>query len=63
MYNYTHSVSCFSASYYMSCEMYKMYTNNDGLEKAKIDPDGSGPLAPFEVQCNGKSKSEYFICF
>ncbi|XP_060068811.1 neurexin-4-like [Ylistrum balloti] len=47
---------CHISSYYLSCEMYKMYTKNDGLEPAIIDPDGSGPLKPFKVQCNGKNE-------
>ena len=36
----------------MSCEMHKQYSNVEGLEQATIDPDGSGPLPPFEVSCD-----------
>ena len=33
-----------------------MYSNDDGLVMTQIDPDGSGPLPPFPVGCDGKSK-------
>ena len=38
-----------------------MYTIMDGQQKVTIDPDGSGPLKPFNVICNGKSKSVFHI--
>ena len=50
-------LSLFSASYQLSCEMHNMYAIMDGEEKVTIDPDGSGPLKPFNVICSGKSKS------
>lgn len=46
----------FSAAYYLSCEMFKMYSNDEGLVNTQIDPDGSGPMPPFPVGCDGKSK-------
>ncbi|KAJ8307535.1 hypothetical protein KUTeg_015619 [Tegillarca granosa] len=47
---------CHISSYHLSCEMFKMYTNDDGMQPTKIDPDGSGPLEPFDVICNGKEE-------
>lgn len=32
--------------------MFKLYSDIEGLETATIDPDGSGPLAPFKVSCD-----------
>lgn len=36
--------------------MFKMYSNDEGLVNTQIDPDGSGPMPPFPVGCDGKSK-------
>ena len=46
------SFVCHTAAHPLSCEMHKQYSNVKGLENAIIDPDGSGPLPPFPVQCN-----------
>lgn len=46
----------FVASYYLSCDMHKMYTSDENEEKTFIDPDGSGPLKPFQALCSGKGK-------
>lgn len=47
---------CHASAYYLSCDMFKMYSNDDGLVMTQIDPDGSGPLPPFPVGCDGKSE-------
>ncbi|XP_052093811.1 neurexin-4-like isoform X2 [Mytilus californianus] len=47
---------CHVSAYYLSCEMFKMYSNDDGLVNTHIDPDGSGPLPPFPVGCDGKKE-------
>ncbi|KAK3612149.1 hypothetical protein CHS0354_016528 [Potamilus streckersoni] len=49
---------CHISTHPLSCEMYSMYTVMDGEEPVTIDPDGSGPLKPFPVKCNGKSDSD-----
>lgn len=36
--------------------MHKMYTSDENEEKTFIDPDGSGPLKPFQALCSGKGK-------
>lgn len=41
-----------AAAHHVSCEMHKQYSNVEGMELAVIDPDGSGPLPPFEVGCD-----------
>jgi hypothetical protein len=51
----------FLASYYLSCDMHKMYTSDENEERTYIDPDGSGPLDPFQVFCSGKGNNQ-FIC-
>lgn len=43
---------CHVSAYQISCEMHKLYSNIEGLESATIDPDGSGPMPPFEVSCD-----------
>ncbi|KAK7477015.1 hypothetical protein BaRGS_00031695, partial [Batillaria attramentaria] len=43
---------CHISAYHVSCEMHKQYSNVEGLEPATIDPDGSGPFPPFDVQCD-----------
>ena len=43
-----------TAAYYLSCDMFKMYTSDEVPEETMIDPDGSGPLKPFKVTCSGK---------
>lgn len=45
---------CHRSSYYLSCDMHKMYTSDENEEKTFIDPDGSGPLKPFQALCSGK---------
>lgn len=42
-----------------------MYTIMDGQEEVTIDPDGSGPIDPFSVICNGKSEyaTDILCCF
>lgn len=50
---------CHISSYQLSCELHNMYTIMDGQEEVIIDPDGSGPIAPFSVICNGKTGSLY----
>ncbi|XP_062588516.1 neurexin-4-like [Saccostrea cucullata] len=45
---------CHRSSYYLSCDMHKMYTSDENEEKTYLDPDGSGPLKPFQVLCSGK---------
>ncbi|GFS17630.1 contactin-associated protein 2, partial [Elysia marginata] len=49
---------CHTSSAHISCEMHKYYSNNDGREIAMIDPDGSGPLQPFQVLCEWGSDGE-----
>lgn len=48
---------CHVSAYQLSCEMHNMYTIMDGQESVTIDPDGSGPIGPFNVICNGKTDS------
>lgn len=48
---------CHISSYQPSCEMHSQYTIMDGQEYVTIDPDGSGPISPFPVVCNGKTGS------
>ena len=43
---------CVAAAHHVSCEMHKQYSNIEGMELAIIDPDGSGPLPPFDVGCD-----------
>ncbi|KAK3105727.1 hypothetical protein FSP39_004342 [Pinctada imbricata] len=47
---------CHRSAYYLSCDMFKMYTSNEVAEQTIIDPDGSGPLKPFKVTCSGKAE-------
>lgn len=47
---------CHVSAYHLSCEMFKMYSNDEGEVMTQIDPDGSGPLPPFPVGCDGKSE-------
>jgi len=49
---------CHISAHQLSCEIHNMYTIMDGQESVVIDPDGSGPIGPFPVICNGKSESE-----
>ncbi|XP_050406137.1 neurexin-4 [Patella vulgata] len=42
---------CHISAYPVSCAMFKLYSNIEGMEEAIIDPDGSGPLKPFPVKC------------
>ena len=37
--------------------MHKMYTSDENEEKTFIDPDGSGPLKPFQALCSGKGEN------
>ncbi|WAR06589.1 NRX4-like protein [Mya arenaria] len=46
-----------TAQFQLSCEMHSQYTIMDGQEEVTIDPDGSGPIEPFKVICNGKTGS------
>ncbi|KAK7092596.1 neurexin-4-like isoform X2 [Littorina saxatilis] len=43
---------CHISAHHVSCQMHKQYSNVEGTEIAIIDPDGSGPLPPFEVSCD-----------
>ncbi|ESO94302.1 hypothetical protein LOTGIDRAFT_118711, partial [Lottia gigantea] len=47
---------CHISAYQVSCAMHKLYSNVEGVEDAMIDPDGSGPLKPFPVQCDTVSE-------
>ncbi|KAL4229221.1 biological adhesion [Mactra antiquata] len=48
---------CHISAHQLSCEMHNMYSIMDGQEDVTIDPDGSGPIEPFGVVCNGKTGS------
>lgn len=52
LYSEMFGVSFLTAAYQVSCMMFKLYSDIEGLETATIDPDGSGPLAPFKVSCD-----------
>lgn len=48
---------CHISAHQPSCVLHSMYTIMDGQEEVTIDPDGSGPIDPFNVICNGKTGS------
>ncbi|PVD37242.1 hypothetical protein C0Q70_04237 [Pomacea canaliculata] len=56
-------VSFLTAAYQVSCMMFKLYSDIEGLETATIDPDGSGPLAPFKVSCDKEADTGQIITY
>merc|ERR1719210_634364 len=47
---------CHTPSHYISCDLFKQYSNEEGREPATIDIDGSGPFKPFRAECERDEK-------
>jgi len=42
---------CHTPEHYISCDLFKQYSNEEGREETMIDIDGSGPFKPFKATC------------
>ncbi|XP_005094025.2 neurexin-4 [Aplysia californica] len=49
---------CHTPENYISCDMFKQYSNEEGKEETMIDIDGSGPFKPFKAACERDDNGE-----